>query len=372
MKILYVITKANWGGAQRYVYDVAIAAKAAGNDVVVAVGGTGLLVDKLAAANVRTISLPLYQRRNFFADLFTFGSLSALVRLIRAENPDVVHTNSAKASGLGCFAARWAGVPRIIFTAHGWEFNASRGLISRIGIRFFSWMTILLSDETICVSEAVRGDVVHWPFIHRKLVVVLNGIECATLKTREEARASLLPAQTNKTWVGMISELHPTKRIVDALHAVKDLVGDFPNLILVVLGEGAERARLEETIGALGLRDRVFLLGFIKDAATYANAFDIFLHASRSESSGYAILEAGCASLPVVACSVGGIPEVIQTDVNGLLVEPENPSHLADALESYLHNPEQARAYGVALHETVVTKFSKEKMFTATLAQYKI
>src|SRR3989338_454048 len=120
MRILYVITKANWGGAQRYVYDLATAAKEAGHEVAVAVGGTGILTKRLQEASIRTIELPLRQRRTFLLDLFTFGSLFSLIRVFRAERPDVVHLNSAKAGGLGGLAARLAGVPRIIFTAHGW------------------------------------------------------------------------------------------------------------------------------------------------------------------------------------------------------------------------------------------------------------
>jgi glycosyltransferase involved in cell wall biosynthesis len=96
----------------------------------------------------------------------------------------------------------------------------------------------------------------------------------------------------------------------------------------------------------------------------------MFLHASKSEALGYAILDAGCASLPVVATEVGGIPEIIENGANGLLVPPERPATLALALESLIDNPDKSRRLGEALHDTVRSHFSKGAMIAATLALY--
>ena len=190
-QLLYVITKSNWGGAQRYVYDLALASRERGYDVAVLAGGTGPLLQKLEAAGIRTLSLPLRQRRSFLGDLLTFGSFFALIRIFRTERPHIVHTNSAKAGGLGNLAARLASVPFIVFTAHGWEFNAPRNLLSKGGIAFFSWITMLLSHRTIAVSDAIRRDVRWWPGVSKKLVVIRNGIDAPAFKTRESARAEL-------------------------------------------------------------------------------------------------------------------------------------------------------------------------------------
>ncbi len=371
MKILYVITKANWGGAQKYVYDLATAAQAAGHEVAVAVGGTGPLTEHLARAGVRTISLPLRQRRSFFADLVSIGSLAPLLRAIREERPNVLHVNSAKAGGLGALAGRLARVPRIVFTAHGWEFNAPRGALARIGIRLFSWLTVLLSHETICVSSAIRGDMAWLPGAKAKLTVIHNGIACAPLLAREDARAALSPHTVGRTWLGMVSELNPTKRVDDAIRAMRAVAEAHPEAILVVLGEGRERRALEALIRELSLRDHVFLAGFREDAPRLLAAFDLFVHASRSEALGYAILEAGCASLPVVATRVGGIPEIIPDDDHGLLVPPENPDALAAAILAYLADTPRVREAGARLHARVTTVFAKEKMLESTLRAYR-
>lgn len=369
-RILYVITKANWGGAQRYVYDLATAARDAGHEVAVVVGGTGPLTEKLAAAGIRTIPLALRQHRTFIGDLLTFSSLFSLIRVFRAERPDVVHVNSAKAGGLGALAARMASIPLIIFTAHGWEFNAPRNVLSKMGIRLFSWLTMLLAHRTIAVSEAIRHSVCRWPLVYYRVTVISNGIDCVPLRTREEARAAIAPHGIGKYWIGMISELNPTKRIEDAIRALAMIVEKHPETILIVFGEGRERHALQSLVRELHLGNRVFLPGFKNDARSLLKAFDLFLHTSQSEALGYVVLEAGCAALPVVATRVGGIPEIIPDDDYGLLVPPRSPEAFASAIESLMRNPQRAAELGARLHARVQNSFSKLKMVEETLVLY--
>ena len=370
-KLLYVITKANFGGAQRYVYDLATAAKAQGYDVAVAVGERGVLTAKLEQVGVRTIPFGLRQYRTFLGDILTFGPLFSLVRILRTERPDIVHVNSAKAGGLGALAARLTHVPLIVFTAHGWEFNAPRSWLSKIGIAFFSWLTLLLAHRTIAVSEALRHDVRYWPFVNKHITVVKNGITCPTLYSREEARAKIAPHAIGKYWIGMISELHPTKRIEDAIEALSIVVKTHPEVILVVIGEGKEREKLEDLIRDLCMRDHVSLVGFQDNAASLLSAFDLFVHSSQSEALGYVLLEAGCASLPIIATNVGGIPEIIENDVHGLLVPPKNPEGLADAIEMLMANPQRAKELGARLHARVQNAFTKERVITETFTLYR-
>ena len=123
-KILYVITKSNWGGAQSYVYTLATAAKDAGADVAVAFGGTGgagattgRLELELQKVGIRTVFVKSFMRDiSFFKE---FRVLGELVRIFKTERPDIVHLNSSKAGGIGALAARLAGVGRIVFTSHG-------------------------------------------------------------------------------------------------------------------------------------------------------------------------------------------------------------------------------------------------------------
>lgn len=370
-RILYVITKAAWGGAQRYVYDLAVAAHSQGYDVAVAVGGKGPLIEELAKAHIRIVPLPLSQHTHVVFDVLTFGPLFSLIRLLHQERPDIVHVNSAKAGGLGALAARIAGVPRIIFTAHGWEFNAPRPLLSRVSILFFSWLTMVLAHTVICVSRAIQRDVRWLPLITHKLHVIHNGITPVRHMPQSEARSRLSPSLAASTWIGMISELHPTKRIEDAIHAFAILAHSNSEAALVILGEGPERARLESLIRELGLQKRVKLIGHIPHAAEYVRAFTLFIHSSQSEALGFAILEAGSASLPVVATCVGGIPEIIIDESYGLLVPPRHPEALAASMKVLIERPEHAQELGRNLHDRILSEFSKEKMLSATFPLYR-
>lgn len=366
-RILYVITKANWGGAQRYVYDLAVAALDAKNEIAVAYGDSGELTERLKKISVPTTGIHgLSNGDGFFASI---RALFTLIEYIRIKHPHVVHLNSSKAGMLGVFAARISRVPKIIFTAHGWAFNELRPWWQKMILYTFAWVTVILSHQTICVSSAVRRDIAWMPFVKRKLTVIHNGISCGAILSRDAARAALAPRVIGNYWIGMVSELHPTKRVEDAIRAMQMISKEYPGTILVILGEGRERQKLEDLIRELHVRDHVFLAGF-HDAAPLLSAFDLFVHSSQSEALGYVILEAGCASLPVVATRVGGIPEIIPDDDHGLLVPACNPKTLAVAIESLIKNPSHAHELGARLHARVQTEFSKEKMLTATLALY--
>ncbi|MBU6321414.1 MAG: glycosyltransferase [Patescibacteria group bacterium] len=368
MKVLYVITKASWGGAQKYVYELATAAKEAGHEVAVAYGEGGELAARLTAAGIPGIPLAglardVGMRRDSRA-------LSALLTLFRRERPDVVHLNSSKAGALGALAARIAGIRRIVFTAHGWAWNESRPWWQKVVIWTLAWLTVLLAHQTICVSEAMRRGARAMPFVRRKLVVIYNGVDAADYLPRAQARAALWPRHEDGLWIGMLSELHPTKRIADAVEAMALLRKARPEAKLVVLGEGEERARLERLIAARELSDAVRLAGFVPAGDRYLKAFDLFLHASRSEALGLAVVEAGLAALPVVATKVGGIPEIVADGETGLLVPPERPEALAAALVALIEDPVRAARLGERLAEACRARFDRARMIHETFATY--
>ena len=115
-RILYVITKANWGGAQRYVYDLATSARDAGFEVAVAYGSSGELAERLQDAGIETFHIAgLGRDINVFSDIYSFFSL---LNIIRSFKPRVVHSNSSKIGGIGALAARLTRIPKIIFTPH--------------------------------------------------------------------------------------------------------------------------------------------------------------------------------------------------------------------------------------------------------------
>ncbi len=369
-KALYVITKGNWGGAQRYVFDLATAAKGAGFEPVVAIGGEeGLLNRRLKEAGIRVISLPQVKNDASFDALRV--AYRTLKDLLREERPTIVHLNSSLVGASGALAARQVGIPRAIFTAHGWAFNEDRPLLQKILIFLVHYATAILSHQIICVSEAIRKDMRYMLFVSNKTTIIKHGLLEPNFKGREDARQKLVSGKQNYFWIGMLGELHKTKGVFEAVEAFEKIAQKLPDALLVIVGEGRAREALEKQIAQSNLKEKVVLVGHVDDGATYLKAFDIFLFPSRTEALGYALLEAGHASLPAVATAVGGIPEIIDDRKEGLLVERNNSKAIADALLYLQGNPLVRRKLGEALKEKVEKGFSLESALKKTFATYK-
>lgn len=362
-KIVYVITKSNWGGAQRYVYDLATSLPRTEFDPIVVCGGKGDLVRRLNKAGVRVLEIQGFQRDISLKK--EFQAFFELLSFFRQERPSVVHLNSPKAGGLGALAARISRVPRIIFTVHGWAWNEVRPRYQKNSIKFFSWLTVLLAHETIAVSKSDAIEMCGMPYVKTKICVIHNGISDTTpMLSRLDARAKLaIPPQTIA--IGTIAELHHNKGLSVGVEAIATLKK--PNIIWYIVGEGDDHDRLSEQINGLP----IILAGKYEDAARFLSAFDVFLLPSLKEGLPYVILEAGNAGLPVVATRVGGISEIIESGVSGVLVPPRDPQGLAGALAKLIADPALARQMGEALKKTVVEQFSLDRMVRETIAVYK-
>lgn len=390
MKILYLITKSNFGGAQRYVYDLATGAKERGHDVVVAYGGEGPLGSKLRDAGVRTLSLPLLERDvSVWKD---FRSFLALLKLLRTEEPDVLHLNSSKVGGLGALAGRfYNGRERlfhpkhgghllsIVFTGHGWAFNEERSDIERIIIATLHWLTIHLAQKTIAVSRKTREQVARLPFVWHKISVIHNGVGNIALLPKGAALREILGdeaekfLESNPLIIGTLAELHRNKGIDYALEGLALLAKQTTQpFVFLVLGEGEARAKLEALRDKLGLNDRVFFAGYHSEGVSLLSAFDIFLLPSITEAFPYAILEAGKVGLPVIATAVGGIPEVIDDMQSGVLIQSKNPGEIARALTYLINNPDKRELLGKNIAERIRDRFSVDQMIEETLKLYTI
>lgn len=370
MKILYGITKSNFGGAQRYVFDLAAEMKRRGHDVAVLcglpagkAGGSGLLVQKLRAENIRVITIPGFGRdMNLLSDV---SRLLFIIKTVWREKPDVFHINSSKMGGAGIFSGRLCEVPKIIFTSHGWAFNEPRPGWQKILIKFFSWITMLCAHKTICVSEGAKRQVSRWPLIKNKLVVIHNGISEFNLP----AQAGLAERKDESFMVGTISELHRIKGLDILLTAWSKFVKNH-KAKLVIIGEGEEKANLENMAQRLGISDSVIFKGQVDNARSLLSGFDIFCMPSRSEGLPYTLLEAGLAKLPVIATAVGGIPEVIESGINGVLIPAEDAEVLYSSLILLAEDEDLRKRLGTTLKASVQENFSFEKMIEKTLHLY--
>nr|MBA2383258.1 glycosyltransferase [Actinomycetota bacterium] len=168
-----------------------------------------------------------------------------------------------------------------------------------------------------------------------------------------------------------VGRLVPQKGYDVAVQAFASVRARHPEAVLVVLGEGPERARLEELARELGLGDSFRLPGRAGDVTAWLRRADLLVHPARWEGFGLVLLEATLASLPVVATSVSAIPEIVVDGQTGLLVPPEDPTALAAALERLLDDRTLAARLGAAGEARARTEFSVERMTRATLDVYR-
>ena len=373
-KILFVITKSNWGGAQAYVYALATAYKEAGADVVVALGGAGgrgaemgLLAKKLSDAHVRVIPVGSFMRNMSMSD---FGALRELFHIIKSERPDIIHLNSSKAAGLGALAGRFAGVKKIIYTAHGWVHRENRGVTQKALIWLASWVTILLAHHVIAVSKS-EYDASPVFFSKKKISVVYNGIKPYLALPKDVVRAKVTSdapgASEFPFWYLTIAELHPNKGLETLIEAFATLKA---STALIVIGEGESRRKLEELIERLKLRSRVFLIGFKENARELLSGADVFVLPSRKEGLPFTILEAAIARVPVVATTVGAISEVVENEASGLLVTPNSKPELVRALLRMYDDHDMRSRMAERLRARVIRDFSEEEMIKRTAQVY--
>lgn len=369
-KVLFVITKGNWGGAQKYVFEMATGLHKDEYEAVVAHGAGDMLPERLKQQHIKTIAIPSLGRDvNILKDLSSFFKL---ISLYRKEKPNVVHLNSSKIGGMGALAARIAGVKKIIFTVHGFAFNEDRPLIQKMVISCLSWITLILCTNVICISKQEYDRAKQWPGTSHKLHLIYNGIAVPHFSSQTEARETLAKAIEqspdifkNKTVIGTIGELTHNKGYSYALEAMKTI----ETCIYIIIGGGEQEKMMRTWITDNKCGDKVFLAGFITNASLQLKGFDIFLLPSLKEGLPYVILESGFAEVPIIATKVGGIPEM--TNGNAFLIEPRSSSEIGRAIASAIEHPDQAALQAVQLKDHLEKNYSVDNMLDSTMKLYR-
>lgn len=374
-KILFIITKSVFGGAGRYVYELATRLSEEGHKVAVALGGEGVLKTKLLDAGIEVFPISSAQRdMNITKEIKT---LWRIYSILRTYKPTVVHLNSPKIGGLGAVAARLAFVPKIIYTNHGWPFKESRPEWQLLLIKISSWITVFLGGTTVLLSQTELDFVKAWPFVQKKFVIIPNGVASFTPKDKDQALSELIGEDLAREWkvegrtiIGTISELHKNKGLTYAIEGIQSYMNQYPDkkVGFIIIGEGELRADLTAQI-----KDKnIVLAGHVNEAREYIKAFDIFLLSSIKEGLPFAILEAGYVGVPIISTSVGGIPEVIQNLEQGMLIPPKRSQEIKNALVYLDEHPEAKDKMVKALKERINEKYNFEKIIVQIKKLYQI
>ncbi len=365
-KILIVITKSNWGGAQRHVFDLATKLQKRGKNVAVALGGNGVLLSKLNEIGIKTHSISSMGRDiKLFKDFLSFV---ALYKIIKKENPTIIHSHSPKAGGLSCFLGRILKIQKIIYTTHGWPFQENRSFPQRFLIKIFSFFTVLFSHKTIVLTKA---ELPRWYFTKNKFEIIPIALNNIDFISKEESREKISQLIGRKLEgdiqiIGTIAELHKNKSLDTAIKAMMGVSSS----IFIIIGDGEEKTSLLKLIENKNLKNQVFLVGFVDGASKYLKAFDVFLLSSIKEGLPYVILEAGLAGLPVIATKVGGIPEIIENKVDGILINPRSVEEVQKSLILLGENSVMRKEFGKKLQEKIEKNFKLETMIEKTEEVY--
>lgn len=369
-KVFHVLAGGPWGGGAVVVLALTRALIEASCQVWV------LCVDELvgrrfakAGAHVVTCR---HWRREINPPLDSLAFLQ-LFRVCRRERFDLVNTHTSKGGFLGRLAARLAGVPRVIHTAHGFAFMQTS---SKWLTMFYAYLERLAGhfcDLVISVNEEERLDAIRQKVIRPdKIVTILNGIDLDPFEEvgAVEATRRELGMPDDALIVGTVGRLAVQKGFAYLIQAVPQVLRSCPKAWFVFAGSGPLESELRAVAAEKDVVERCRFLGFREDIPELLGCYDLFVLPSLWEGLSITLLEAMAAAKPVVATDIKGNREVIADSVDGLLVPPADPEALANAIVELLQDRERAQTMGARAREKIRQHFSQEAMVENTLRWY--
>jgi glycosyltransferase involved in cell wall biosynthesis len=283
-------------------------------------------------------------------------AISRIRKTIKHLNPDLIHVHGTRAGALGRLAAIGLKKP-VVYTEHLWTKNFS--LSSKV-LNYIHYMAScfldLFTTKNIAVSGAVKEFMIETNISYAdKIQVIYNGIEPTKL------RANLFD-NDQEILLGTVGTLIPLKGVQYLIQALPQIRKEFPEVKLEIIGDGPYKKTLSDLVKKMKLEKFIRFAGFQADVEKSLAKLDLYVQPSSSESFGLAIVQAMSVGLPVVATRTGGIPELVTEDKSGILVAPERPKDLAQAILKLLHNRTLAKSMGEAARRESVVRFNLKEM----------
>lgn len=373
-RVLFVITQSEFGGAQRFLYELATRLDKEKYEILVASGSKEKdeFLKSLEEKNIRTKKLRFLKRE--INPVFDCLGVMELMKLINNFKPDYLYLNSSKAGFLGSIAGFKIRLLRpkkfkklkIIYRIGGWSFNDPWPLWKKKIFILAEKITAKFKNVIVVNNKSDYEQALRLKIKPRKeLKLIHNGIDALKIDflSRDEARRKL---PKTDFIIGTIANFYPTKGLEYLIETVKFLKFNFglnlEKIKFLIIGDGKLRKNLELRIKNYGLEKEIILLGQIPEAFKYMKAFDIFILPSVKEGFPWIILDAMAAKIPIVATSVGAMTEIIENGRNGIMVEPKNPQQIAEAIKYLIENERVRQEIALQAHQTVLFKFPIEKM----------
>jgi sugar transferase (PEP-CTERM/EpsH1 system associated) len=361
IRVVHVVLSMDVGGLERVVLDLVGEGYALGQQpLVVCLERPGTLAPMVEALGSPVICLNKQPGTRL-------GLIGRIKTVFSGLGPDVVHTHQIGALFYAGPAARRAAVPLVVHTEHGKHYA------TRLRTRLLGRLAARYASRFFCVSEDIAAEVLACRITKpSKVAIARNGIDIGRFTDpidKFHLRQSLgLPLEcTIIGTVGRLSEIKRQDLLISAFAAVRRRA---PDAHLLVVGDGPMMADLRSLAASLGLAHCVHFPGYQAQTHQYLQAMDIFALTSRSEGMPLVLLEAWAAGLPVVASRVGGLPELIQHDHNGLLFESGDQASLVAALGRLLSDRMLAARMGQAGRQLVEANYHRRKMAADYHRQY--
>jgi glycosyltransferase involved in cell wall biosynthesis len=278
-----------------------------------------------------------------------FAFVLELTGWLKRERCDLLHTHFNPAAILALTAAKLAHVPLTFNTIHSGftpEEIARPGIRCKLSVK----MRCYLSNRVLTVSEMVRKQFLTLGLDEKKAIVHYLGVSPAICSINREQMRHQMGIKDNELIIVCVAFHSPIKGVDVLLKALKTITAEIPEVKLIEVGGSLfpqETEELRMLSDELGLKERVIWLGQRDDVLTILQCGDIYCQPSRSEGLPLAILEAMSVGLPVVAANVGGIPEAVENNITGILVEPESIQELAGALKTLIYDRQKRNEMGL-------------------------
>lgn len=282
-----------------------------------------------------------------------------LVAHLKQQKPDLLEIHLPYPGIIGRIAGRIAHVHPILYVEHSLAVQKN---LTRLHVLSFlgNILTYSLNDCIVAVSEDTHREVLRYCPKRVATRVILNGIDLARCDTKQNDIQNVkksLGVPEGHLVVGHVANLLPKKRQVDLLKAAKIVLASFPDVTFVIVGRGPLAQNLKDAARQMGIQDNVIFTGFVDDLYQVMRTFDIFVMSSIYEGFGISLAEAMALGKPAVVTRIGGMTEVVEDHVSGLLVEPRAPEDLAQKILALLSDDDLRRTMGHAAQLQVKQKF---------------
>jgi len=353
MRIAHIDTERTWRGGQQQVQYLLRGLLSRGVENIVIARKRSAMAERLAGEGIAVNEVPA------FAEVDPLSAFQVR-RILSRNRIDLVHCHNAHGVSLAALATLGTHVPFVV----------SRRVDVPLKTHLLSRWKYRRAAHFLTVSRAIKQVLVSGGVSESRISVVYSGVDGSRFENVVPVTRKELGAADTDLIVGQVAALAPHKDQATFVKAIGILREEMPHLKACIVGDGPLRSALEDLIQRSRLGDVVRLLGFQEEPLRYLKAFDCFCLSSTEEGLGTSLLDAMSLGIPVVATRAGGIPEIIEDRVTGLLAEPGNPGDLAAGIKASLLDRDQTEAM-VGEARKRVRGFNIDNLVDRTLTVYR-